>query len=100
MRPISYLFEIATVVEFAGIIFAREGVAPGANGVTSLRLPDALATGRSYYWRGRAQDGANTGPYTHSMVFSIFTPVSSAGRCRCLPAVTPRLPNSAPLSSR
>ena len=75
VRPISYRFEIATEVEFTNVIFARDGVAPGANGVTSLRLPDALGTGRSYYWRARAQDGANTGPYTHSMVFTIFTPV-------------------------
>ena len=26
-------------------------------------MTDTLATGRSYYWRARAQDGANTGPY-------------------------------------
>ena len=38
-------------------------MAPG-DGRTSLRLPDALATGRSYYWRARAGDGANTGPYS------------------------------------
>jgi len=88
VRPISYLFEIATDVNFANILFAREGIAPGANGVTSLRLPDALATGRSYYWRARAQDGANTGPYTHSMVFTIFTPVVIGKPVALLPSAT------------
>ncbi len=92
VRPISYRFEIATEVEFTNIIFARDGVAPGANGVTSLRLPDALSSGRSYYWRGRAQDGANTGPYTHSMVFSIFTPVVLGKPTLLRPRWHPRLP--------
>ncbi len=75
VRPVSYRFEVATDVDFANVIFAREDVAPGADGRTSLRLPDALPSGRSYYWRGRAQDGANTGPYTYSVIFTIFTPV-------------------------
>jgi hypothetical protein len=75
VRPITYRFEVGTDVDFANVVFAREDVAPGADGRTSLRLPDALPTGRNYYWRGRAQDGANTGPYSHSVVFTIFTPV-------------------------
>ena len=91
VRPISYRFEIATEVEFTNIIFARDGEAPGANGVTSLRLPDALSYRSQLHWRGRAQDGANTGPYTHSMVFSIFTPVVLGKPTLLTPAVASTL---------
>jgi len=38
-------------------------------------MPDTLATGRTYYWRARAQDGANTGPYATPAAFTIFTPI-------------------------
>ena len=40
-----------------------------------MRLPDALATGRSYYWRARAEDGANTGPFSAPANFDVFTPI-------------------------
>ena len=47
VRPISYLFEVATDAAFTNKVFVRDGVTPGADGRTSLRLPDALATGRT-----------------------------------------------------
>ena len=73
-RPLTYLFEIATDAGFANKVFTRDGIAPG-DGATSLRLPDLLATGRTYYWRSRAQDGANTGPYSPPVSFNVFTPI-------------------------
>jgi hypothetical protein len=73
-RPLNYLFEIATDVEFTNKVFGREGIEPG-DGRTSLRLPDPLTTGRTYYWRSRAQDGANTGPYSSTTNFAVFTPI-------------------------
>ena len=51
-------------------------MAPGDNGRTSLTLPNALGTGRGYFWRAKAQDGANTGPYSSMVTFNVFTPVS------------------------
>jgi hypothetical protein len=74
VRPLSYLFEVASDVDFTNKMFVRSGIAPG-EGRTSLRLPDPLATGRNYYWRGRAEDGANTGPYSGPVNFSVFTPI-------------------------
>jgi len=73
-RPLSYVFEVATDAAFANTVFARTGIAPG-DGRTTLRLPDPLATGRSYYWRARAEDGANTGPYSPPANFEVFTPI-------------------------
>jgi hypothetical protein len=74
-RPLNYLFEIATDTAFNNKVFVRESIAPGEGGRTSLRLSDALATGRTYYWRSRAQDGANTGIYSGFAHFTIYTPI-------------------------
>ena len=75
VRPLNYLFEVATDAGFSNKIFSREGITPGESGRTILRLPNALAPERSYYWRARAQDGANTGPYSPAAFFNVFTPV-------------------------
>ncbi len=97
VRPISYLVQVATDLEFTTVVFSRDGIAPGENGVTSFRLPDALASGRSYYWRARAQDGANTGPFSHSMVFTIFTPVVLGKATLLSPAIASTVPELNPL---
>jgi len=75
VRPITYRFEISATPDFATIAYVRTGVAPGDGGKTSLQLPDPLATGHKYYWRVRAEDGANTGPYSASGNFDVFTPI-------------------------
>ena len=74
-RPLTYSFDIATDTGFTNKVFSRESIAQGDGGRTSLRMTDTLATGHTYYWRARAQDGANTGPYTTPMSFDIFTPI-------------------------
>jgi hypothetical protein len=63
VRPLTYLFEVATDTGFATKVFARGGVAQGSEGRTSVQI-DRLELGRSYYWRARADDGANTGIYS------------------------------------
>jgi hypothetical protein len=75
VRPLTLTFEIATDTGFSNKVFVREDVAPGDGGRTSLRLPDRLAPERSYFWRARAQDGANTGPYSAPAAFDVFTPI-------------------------
>ena len=74
-RPLTYVFEVATDTNFTNKVFMREGVAPSEGGRTSLRLQDALATGRTYFWRSRAEDGANVGPYSATTYFAIVTPI-------------------------
>lgn len=75
VRPLNYLFEVATDAGFSNKVFSLEGISPGPSGRTVIRLPNALAPERSYYWRARAQDGANTGPYSPAAFFNVFTPV-------------------------
>src|SRR5215470_16702082 len=50
VRPLSYVFEIATDANFTNRVFMRDKITPGDGGRTSLRLPDPLATGRTYFW--------------------------------------------------
>lgn len=70
VRPLSYTFEVATDNGFTTKVFSRSGIAPGGAGRTSVQL-DRLEIGRGYFWRARAEDGANTGPFATS-AFEIF----------------------------
>ena len=58
VRPITYTFEVATDPDFTTKVYARGGVPAGEGGRTSVQI-DRLDLGRAYYWRARADDGAN-----------------------------------------
>jgi hypothetical protein len=75
VRPLYYTFEVASDPEFTKKVFSREKVAPGEGGRTSVRLPDALATGKTYFWRAQALDGANNGTPTNVSSFDVYTPI-------------------------
>ena len=75
VRPISLRFEVASDVAFTSIVFAVDGVALGSGAQTTYRLATALAADRSYYWRVRAQDGANSGSFSIAGQFFVYTPV-------------------------
>ena len=62
VRPVSYTFEVATDAGFATRVYARSGVPQGEGGRTTVTL-DALELGRAYYWRARADDGANSSTF-------------------------------------
>ncbi|HSK08742.1 MAG TPA: hypothetical protein VK911_04145 [Vicinamibacterales bacterium] len=95
VRPLSYCFEVALDADFANKVLTREGVTPG-EGRTSLRLPDALAPDRAYYWRARALDGANTGPFSGSARFNLFTPITIQAPTLREPAPNVRLADRTP----
>src|SRR5687768_5107928 len=73
-RPLKYSFDVATDAAFKNIVFARTGVEAGADGVTRFQLPDKIAAG-TYWWRSRAEDGANTGPYSTAKSFVVLAEV-------------------------
>ena len=64
VRPLSYSFEVATDDTFQTKLFARSGVTPG-EGTTSIVL-DRLDQARTYVWRAKAEDGANSGSFVTS----------------------------------
>jgi hypothetical protein len=75
VRPISYTVEIASDAAFNSIVFKRTGVTAASGDTTVLQLPDALATGRTYWWRVRAEDGANSSDYSVPKSFVAVEPV-------------------------
>ncbi|HXG89022.1 MAG TPA: hypothetical protein VNJ02_11860 [Vicinamibacterales bacterium] len=64
--------EVASDGGFQQVMHHADRVAPGPNGRTQYRLPEPLGPGHTYYWRSRAMDGANTGPYSAVAHFSVI----------------------------
>lgn len=75
-RKLFYLFEVASDAEFKTQVFARDGVPPGEGGRTQFTLPDKLAPNRKYFWRSRAADGANSGPFASATSFEVVPPAA------------------------
>jgi len=65
VRPITYMFEVATDSGFTTKVYARSGVPPGDGNRTSVQI-DRLDLGRAYYWRAKADDGANASQFSSS----------------------------------
>jgi len=78
--------EVAADGAFQQMLHHADRVNPGPDGRTSYRLPEPLGAGHTYYWRVRAMDGANTGPYSNIVHFSVVEPV-------VIEAPTPLEPN-------
>lgn len=74
-RPFTLLLQIAADTQFTNLVFTRSGITPGSDGRTSFVLPDKLAHGRAYYWRVRAEDGANSSDWSASVAFEVLTPI-------------------------
>lgn len=67
---LTYTFEVASDEGFNTKVAVKDNVTAGS-GQTSVRLDAALAGGRGYYWRARANDGSSTGPYSSAINFSV-----------------------------
>jgi hypothetical protein len=78
VRPLTYIFEVATDAGFASKVFARSGV-PQGDGRTSVQI-DRLDLGRAYYWRARADDGANGGIFSTAQFEVLPKPLLTAPR--------------------
>ncbi len=75
VRPLYYRIELAADAGFTSILYADPNQTPGDGGRTSVQLPSALVVDHTYYWRARAEDGANTGPYATARNFTVLAPV-------------------------
>ena len=65
VRPMTYTFEVASDSEFNNKVYARSGVPQGDGGRTSVTI-ERLDLGRTYYWRARGEDGANSSTYARA----------------------------------
>lgn len=75
VRVISLEIDVATDAAFNQLVHHNDSVPLGEGGRTLYRLPSALAAGNTYYWRTKANDGANSGPYSEASSFVVVPPV-------------------------
>lgn len=74
-RTIWLQLEVGTDEGFRQIVHQADQIQLGSNGRTTYRLPAPLGAGYTYYWRTRAADGANTGPYSATSHFTVVPPI-------------------------
>lgn len=74
-RTIWLQLDIAADENFQQLVHQADQIPPGEGGRTVYRLPEPLGAGYTYYWRSRALDGANAGPYSAVSSFSVVNPV-------------------------
>ncbi len=67
--------EIAADAGFAQVVHQADRLQLGPNGRTTYQMPEPLGAGFTYFWRARAADGANTGPYSSVSSFTVVPPV-------------------------
>ncbi len=75
VRALWLQVDVSTDPSFQQIVHQADRVTPGDGGRTAYRLPEPLGAGYTYYWRSRAQDGANVGPYSAVSSFTVVPPV-------------------------
>ena len=75
VRTIWLQLEVSTDAGFSQLVHHADQITPGDGGRTAYRMPEPLGAGFTYYWRSRASDGANTGPYSQVSNFNVVPPV-------------------------
>jgi hypothetical protein len=74
-RSIELSVQVAGDGGFGNIIYQRQGVAPAPGDRTIFQL-DRLPAGRVYFWRSRADDGANDSGWGATASFEVLAPVT------------------------
>jgi len=74
-RSLWLQLEVSSDTSFQQVVHQADQISLGENGRTTYRLPAPLGAGYTYYWRTRAADGANTGPYSAVSSFTVVPPV-------------------------
>ena len=75
-RTVFYELQIATDASFGVVVHSVADVPADPSGQTSYQLPISLDPERSYYWRARADDGANAGAFSPAGSFEVYTPLT------------------------
>jgi len=72
-RVVKYVFEVATDAAFTSKVIDPVTVAQGDNGQTRYTVDKVLESGKTYYWRAKADDGANQSAVAAAKDFLIYT---------------------------
>ena len=73
-RPLFYVVEMASDAAFTNKVFAQSKVTPGST-QTTIVVDAALTADRTYYWRAKADDGANESEFSSVAKFDIVVPI-------------------------
>lgn len=73
-RPVVMALDVAFDSGFQTLAFSRQNITPDPSGRTTVRL-DRLPTGRVYFWRVKADDGANLSGWSSTMSFEVLNPI-------------------------
>ena len=74
-RPFSYEVQVSRSDTFSGLAFSADQIGASGEPADTYLLTATLDPEQIYYWRVRALDGANTGPYSAPAAFEVFTPL-------------------------
>ena len=74
-RPITLTVQIAAEASFLGQTYVQTDIALSPTGLTRVKLPAKLPGGRTYYWRAKGDDGANTSGWSTTWTFEALLPV-------------------------
>jgi hypothetical protein len=75
-RPLFYVVELASDAAFTNKVFAQSKINPGSGAQTSIVVDASLTTDRTYYWRAKADDGANESDFSSVAKFDFVVPVT------------------------
>jgi len=74
-RPFWYQLQVSSDSSFTSIIHLAGNISPSDGQTERYSLETELNNNHQYYWRVRALDGANTGPYSVPASFETYTPL-------------------------
>ena len=74
-RPFWYEVQVSRNAAFTDVAHHADEVASSGAPADAYELAAVLDPEQMYYWRVRALDGANTGPYSTTAAFEVFTPL-------------------------
>jgi hypothetical protein len=75
VRPLWYIVELASDSSFESKLYTNGRVQPGEGPQTTLILEAQLAAEATYFWRVRANDGANSTEFSAAAHFDLVVPV-------------------------
>jgi hypothetical protein len=75
VRPYTLQLQIAVDGDFGQVVYSQNGIEPAGDGQNRLTLPAKLQPGRTYFWRLRADDGANASEWSPGVRFDVLQPI-------------------------
>lgn len=95
-RPYKMRVQMATDANFSSVVWSRDGIDPAEGGQTRFIMPERLQSGRSYFWRVMADDGANQSSWSDPVGFQVLVPSAFTPPSPRYPVANAQLSTSRP----